>query len=111
LPASSEEGIPHSPEEITRIVLKGACGFESVAEICRQENISPSLYYSWRRDFVRACRTWAQEHELQVAIRAEEDGLGSAKAADDKGAAKRAGFTDLADRLTTSYLSNRSGQA
>ncbi len=43
-----------SSEEKIRIVLEGLKGDESIAEICRRENISPNLYYSWSKEFLEA---------------------------------------------------------
>jgi transposase len=43
-----------SSEEKIRIVLEGLCGEESIAEICRRENIAQSVYYAWSKDFLEA---------------------------------------------------------
>jgi transposase len=37
-----------------RIVLDGLCGEDSIAERCRQEGISKSLYFTWLKDFTEA---------------------------------------------------------
>ena len=37
----------YSAEEKIRIVLDGLRGEETIAELCRQEGIAQSLYYSW----------------------------------------------------------------
>ena len=42
----------YSAEEKIRIVLDGLRGEDSIAEICRQEGISQSLYYKWSKDFM-----------------------------------------------------------
>ena len=39
----------YSAEEKIRIVLDGLRGEETIAELCRQEGIAQSLYYSWSR--------------------------------------------------------------
>jgi transposase len=41
-------------EEKIRIVLEGLKGEESVATICRRENIHPTLYYKWSKEFLEA---------------------------------------------------------
>ncbi len=44
----------HSTEEKIRIVLSGLRGEDSIAELCRREGISQSLYYSWSKEFLEA---------------------------------------------------------
>ena len=44
----------YSVEEKIRIVLEGLKGEESIATICRREDISPNLYYRWSKDFLEA---------------------------------------------------------
>ena len=44
----------YSAEEKIRIVLEGLKGEESIAELCRREQISPNLYYNWSREFLEA---------------------------------------------------------
>jgi transposase len=46
----------HSAEEKIRIVLNGLRGEDSIAELCRREGISQSLYYSWSKEFLEAGR-------------------------------------------------------
>jgi len=46
----------HSTEEKIRIVLEGLRGEDSIAELCRREGISQSLYYSWSKEFLEAGR-------------------------------------------------------
>ena len=43
-----------SAEEKIRIVLAGLRGESSIAELCRQEGIAQSLYYSWSKEFLEA---------------------------------------------------------
>lgn len=43
-----------STEEKIRIVLEGLRGEMSVAELCRQEDIHPNLYYNWSKEFLEA---------------------------------------------------------
>ncbi len=44
----------YSAEEKIRIVLDGLRGEVSIAELCRREGISESLYYSWSKEFLEA---------------------------------------------------------
>ena len=37
-----------------RIVLAGFCGEDSIAELCCQEGIAQSQYYSWSKEFMEA---------------------------------------------------------
>ena len=46
----------YSAEEKIRIVLDGLRGEESIAELCRHEGIAQSLYYSWSKEFLEACK-------------------------------------------------------
>lgn len=43
-----------SAEEKIRIVLECLLGERSIAELCRQEGIAQSLYYSWSKEFLEA---------------------------------------------------------
>jgi transposase len=44
----------HAAEEKIRIVLEGLRGDDTVAELCRREGISQSLYYKWSKEFLEA---------------------------------------------------------
>jgi transposase len=44
----------YSGEEKIRIVLEGLRGEESVAELCRREGLSQSVYYRWSKEFLEA---------------------------------------------------------
>ena len=44
----------YSAEEKIRIVLDGLRGEDSIAELCRHEGISQSLYYKWSKEFLEA---------------------------------------------------------
>ena len=44
----------YSGEEKIRIVLEGLRGEEMVAELCRREGISESVYYRWSKEFLEA---------------------------------------------------------
>ena len=44
----------YSGEEKIRIVLEGLRGEETVAELCRREGISESVYYRWSKGILEA---------------------------------------------------------
>jgi len=44
----------YSAEDKIRIVIEGLRGDMSVAELCRKEGISQSLYYKWSKEFLEA---------------------------------------------------------
>jgi transposase len=44
----------YSTEEKIRIVTEGLRGDLSIAELCRREGISDTLYYRWSKDFLEA---------------------------------------------------------
>jgi len=44
----------YSAEEKIRVVIEGLRGVMSVAELCRKEGISQSLYYKWSKEFLEA---------------------------------------------------------
>ena len=44
----------YGAEEKIRIVLAGLRGEDSIAELCRPENIHQNLYYNWSREFLEA---------------------------------------------------------
>ena len=44
----------YSAEEKIRIVVEGLRGEMTIAELCRREGISESLYYSWSKEFMEA---------------------------------------------------------
>lgn len=43
-----------STEEKIRIVIEDLRGEESIASLCRREEISQPLYYKWNKDFLEA---------------------------------------------------------
>ena len=43
-----------SAEEKIRIVLDGLRGEDSIAELCRREDIAQSMYYGWSKEFLEA---------------------------------------------------------
>ena len=54
-----------SAEDKIRIVLDGLRGEDSIAELCRKEGITQSLYYVWSKEFMEACPS--SEHLAQCA--------------------------------------------
>ncbi len=44
----------YSAEDKIRIVIEGLRGELNVAELCRKEGISQSLYYKWSKEFLEA---------------------------------------------------------
>ena len=44
----------YSGEEKIRIVLEGLRGEATIAELCRREGISQSVYYRWSKEFLEA---------------------------------------------------------
>ena len=40
------------PKRKIRIVLEGLRGEQSIAELCRREQIAQSLYYAWSKEFL-----------------------------------------------------------
>ena len=44
----------YSSEEKIRIVLEGLRGEESIAALCRREEIAEGLYYNWSKEFLEA---------------------------------------------------------
>jgi len=52
----------YSAEEKIRIVLDGLRGEETIAELCRQEGIAQSLYYSWSKEFLEATVERVEQH-------------------------------------------------
>ena len=44
----------YSGVEKIRIVLEGLRGEETLAELCRREGISESVYYRWSKEFLEA---------------------------------------------------------
>ena len=43
-----------TPEQKIRVVLEGLRGEISTAELCRRENISPTIYYKWSKAFLES---------------------------------------------------------
>jgi len=47
-----------SAENKIQIVLDGLCGDDSIAELCRREGITQSLYYVWSKEFLETDKRW-----------------------------------------------------
>ena len=45
---------PYSAEDKIRIVLEGLRGEDSIAELCRREGVTSSMYYGWSKEFLEA---------------------------------------------------------
>ncbi len=58
----------YSAEEKVRIVLDG---LRSIAELCRIEGISQSMYYSWSKDFLEAGKLRLAGDTVRAAITGE----------------------------------------
>ena len=43
-----------STEEKIRIIIEGMRGEDTIAALCRKEEISQALYYRWSKDFMEA---------------------------------------------------------
>ena len=44
----------YNAEDKIRIVVEGLRGEQTIAELCRREGISQSLYYKWSKEFLEA---------------------------------------------------------
>lgn len=62
-------------EEKIRIVLEGFRKEIPVSDLCRRENISSALYYSWLKDFMEAGKTQLKGDSLRNATRSEVNQL------------------------------------
>ena len=65
----------YSAEEKIRIVLSGLRGDDSIAELCRQEGIAQSQYYSWSKEFMEAGRKRLAGDKAREANTDEVKGL------------------------------------
>lgn len=65
----------YSGEEEIRIVLEGLRGEQSVAELCRREGISESLYYRWSKEFLEAGKERLVDNTKRQASSQEVTGL------------------------------------
>jgi transposase len=60
-----------SSEEKIRIVLEGFRKEIPVSDLCRRENISTALYYSWLKDFMEAGKSRLKRDSLRNATKSE----------------------------------------
>jgi transposase len=62
-------------EDKIRIVLEGFRKEIPVSDLCRRENISTAIYYSWLKDFMEAGKTRLKGDSLRNATTNEVKGL------------------------------------
>jgi len=60
-----------SSEEKIRIVLEGFRKEIPISDLCRRENISSALYYSWLKDFMEAGKSRLKGDSLREATKTE----------------------------------------
>jgi len=60
-----------SAEDKIRIVLEGFRREVAVSDLCRREEISTAIYYSWLKDFMEAGKARLRGDSLRDATRAE----------------------------------------
>ena len=60
-----------SSEEKIRIVLEGFRKELPVSDLCRRENISTAIYYSWLKDFMEAGKSRLKGDSLRDATKSE----------------------------------------
>lgn len=65
----------YTAEDKTRIVLSGLKGEDSIAELCRQEGIAQSQYYSWSKEFLEAGKKRLAGDTMREANNDEVQGL------------------------------------
>ncbi|WOF72439.1 IS3 family transposase [Parvibaculaceae bacterium PLY_AMNH_Bact1] len=65
----------YSSEDKIRIVLAGLRGDDTIAELCRQEGIAQSQYYSWSKEFMEAGRKRLAGDTAREANTSEVQGL------------------------------------
>ena len=62
-----------STEEEIRIVIEGLRGEESIASLCRREEISQPLYYKWSKDFLEAGKKRLRDTEREANTKEVQD--------------------------------------
>ena len=65
----------YSGEEKIRIVLEGLRGEDTVAELCRREGISESVYYRWSKEFLEAGKKRLMGNTKREATSSEVIGI------------------------------------
>ncbi len=63
-----------TPEFKLEIVLEGLRGEKAIAQICRERDITDSLYYSWRDQFLERAPTLFAELGQAGQAAAEQEG-------------------------------------
>lgn len=58
-------------EDKIRIVLEGFRKEIPVSDLCRKENISTAIYYSWLKDFMEAGKACLKGNSLRSATKSE----------------------------------------
>lgn len=96
----------YSGEEKIRIVLEGLRGEQSVAELCRREGISESLYYRWSKEFLEAGKERLVGNTKRQASSQELNGDGT-NWLDQQGIPSIAVL--LSDYITVDWDNNLSG--
>jgi transposase len=64
-----------SAEEMIRIVLEGFRKELPTSELCRRENVSTALYYSWLKDFMEAGKDRLTKDYTRDATKSETKDL------------------------------------
>jgi transposase len=65
----------YSAEEKIRIVLEGLRGESTIAELCRREGVSQSLYYKWSKEFLEAGKQRLAGNTKRQADSSEVSGM------------------------------------
>src|SRR3982751_1580138 len=65
----------YSAEDKIRIVLEGLRGEDSIAELCRREGITSSMYYGWSKEFLEAGKRRLAGDTARAATTDEVKGL------------------------------------
>ena len=65
----------YSTEDKIRIVLAGLRGEDTITELCRQEGIAQSQYYSWSKEFLEAGKKRLAGDTAREANTGEVQGL------------------------------------
>ncbi len=84
-----------SAEEKIRIVLEGLRGEESIAAICRKNDIHPNSYFTWSKEFMEAGKRRLNGDVIREATR---DEVAELKSEND----------ELKRELATLYLETKS---
>jgi transposase-like protein len=63
-----------TPEFKLEVVLEGLRGEKSIAQLCRERDITDSLYYSWRDQFLERAPTLFAEPSQPEQQDAEQEG-------------------------------------